>query len=36
MRTLIAFTRATWREGLPMLAIAPMLWLAALLSESLR
>ena len=36
MRTLIPFARATWREGLPMLSILPLLWIYALLSESLQ
>jgi hypothetical protein len=35
MRTLIAVYRATWREGLPMLGLLPMLWIYALLLESL-
>lgn len=36
MRTLIAFIRSTWREGLPMLGILPLLWIYALLLEATR
>ena len=33
MTDLLPFIRATWREGLPMLAVGPVLWIYALILE---